>query len=78
MRHADQDVADAGLGGFADDLVEDRHHHVEPLDREARLPGKCAVKKPLEDFDLRQPFQQGNRANRIQRGTEPSALCGLA
>ncbi len=39
MRHRDHDVLHAALGGVVHDLVEDRDHHVEALDRESVLPG---------------------------------------
>ena len=78
VRHADQDVADAGLGGVADDLVEHRHEHVEPFDREARLAGEGAVEEALEHFDLRQPVEQRDGVDRIRGGAEASGLHRLA
>ena len=48
MRHRDHHVLDAGGGRVADDLVEDRDHHVEAFDREARLARERAMQEPLE------------------------------
>ncbi len=60
-----------------DHLVEDRHEHVEPFDREARLAGKRAVQESLEGLDLREPIEQRHRIDRIGRRAEASRLDGL-
>ena len=71
MRHPDQDVPSARLARVADHLVEDRHEHVEPFDREARLAGERAVQEPLERLDLREPVEQRDRIDRIGGRAEP-------
>jgi hypothetical protein len=74
VRHPDQDVAGAGLRGVADQLVEDRDEHVEPLDREAGLAGEHALQETLEGLDLRQPLEQRHGIDRIRRRPEPAAF----
>jgi hypothetical protein len=64
----------AHLGGVADHLVQDRHEHVEPLDREARLAGERAVQEALERLDLREPVEQRDRIDGIGRRAETPAL----
>ncbi len=78
MRHADERLPDAGLGRLGNHLVEDRHEHVEPLDREPRLARERAVQEPLERLDVRQPVEQRNRIDRIGRRAIPSRLDRLA
>ena len=56
--HAEDDLARALLGALLDDLVEHRHQHVEPLDRELLLAQEGLVQVALERLDLRQPLQQ--------------------
>ena len=58
VRHADEHVLDARHRRVGDQLVEDRHHGVEPLDRESRLAHEVLVEEPLERLDLRDPIQQ--------------------
>ena len=58
MGHRDHHVLDAAVGGVADDLVEDRDHHVQALDREPRLAGERAVQEALERLDLRDAVEQ--------------------
>jgi hypothetical protein len=74
VRHADEDVADTCLGRLGDDLVEDRHHHVDAFDREAGLAGEAAMQEPLERFDLRQAIEQLDRIDRVGRRAEPAAF----
>jgi hypothetical protein len=52
VRHADQHRPGARLGGRSDDLVEDRHQHPQPFEREAGLAGEGALEEPLERPDL--------------------------
>ena len=61
MGHADEHGADAAFGRIADDLVEDRHGHVEPFDREPRLGLEGAMQEALERLDLRQTIEQRHR-----------------
>ena len=70
VRHPEQHVADVAFGGFADDLVEHGHEHVEPFDRKPRLAGKRAVQKALEGLDLGQPLEQGDGIDRVGRRAE--------
>ena len=65
MRHRDHHVLHAALGGIVDDLVDDRDHHVQPLDRKARLAGERAVQEALEGFNLRDAIEQLLAVNRI-------------
>jgi len=53
MRHGNHHVLHAGFGGVVNDLVEDRDHHVEALDRKTCLAGEGPMQEPLERFDLR-------------------------
>ena len=69
--------ADARFGRVADDLVEDRHQHVEPFDREARLAVEGAVQEALEGFDLGETIEQRDRVDRIGRRAEAAVLRGL-
>ena len=61
-----------------DHLVEDRHEHVEPFDREARLAGERAMQEALEGLDLREPVEQRDRVDRIGGRAEASVLGRLA
>ena len=72
--HRDHHVLDPAGRGVTDDLVEDRDHHVQPLDREARLAGERPVEEALEALDLRNPVQQLAAADRILRRAEPRRL----
>ena len=65
MRHRDHHVLHAALGGVVHDLVEDRDHHVEALDRKARLAGERAMQEPLERLDLRDASEQLVAVDRI-------------
>ena len=85
MRHRDHDVLHAALGGVVNDLVEDRHHHVEALDRKARLAGERAMQEALERLDLRDAGEQlvavdwivgRTELARLDRLPQPHALVG--
>ena len=78
VRHAEQREPRAPARRPADDLVEDRHEHVEPLDREARLAGKRAVQKALERLDLAQPIEHGGRRGGVHRREEAAGLGSVA
>ena len=80
MRHAEHRVPRAVVGGAADDLVEDRHQHVEPLDREARLAGEGALQEALEHLDLRDAVEQrlGAVPDPSAAGTGPTRRRGAA
>ena len=56
------------LGRAADDLVEHRHQHVEPFDREPRLAGEGPVQEALEHLDLGDAVEQ-----RLASSPDPSA-----
>jgi hypothetical protein len=49
------------------DLVEDRQQHVEPFDREARLPGEGALQEALEHFHLRDAVEERFGVRGIER-----------
>ena len=85
MRHRDHHVLHAAFGGVVDDLVEDRDHHVEALDRKARLAGERAMQEALERLDLRDAVEQLVAVDRIvgraelarlDRLPQPHALVG--
>ena len=80
VRHADQRVPHAAVGRAADDLVEDRHQHVEPFDREPRLAGEGPVQEPLEDLDLGDAVEQrlGARRDPSAAGSGPTRRRGAA
>ena len=71
-------VPRAAVGRAADDLVEDRHQHVEAFDREPRLAGKGPVQEALEHLDLRDAIEQRLGAFRIHRRQEAARLGGMA
>ena len=77
MRHAEQDFLRAGLGGVADQLVEHRHEHVRPLDREALLAGEGGVQEMLEALDCAQPLEQVALLVGVQRLPVRAGLDGL-
>ncbi len=56
--HAEDDVVGAGAVGEGDRLVEHRHDHVEPLDREDLGPQIRFAEEALELEDVDQPVQQ--------------------
>ncbi len=58
MRHAHHDLVGARARGDPDRLVEHRHEHVEPLDRELLLPEERAPQVLLERLHLGQAPQQ--------------------
>ena len=81
--HPDHDLARAVAGGELDRLVEHRHHHVEPLDRELLLPEEAAPQVLLHPLDLGEPPQQRALlvlgeclavATRLDRRSQPDAL----
>ena len=51
VRDPDQDLVRARVGRELDRLVEHRHEHVEPLDRELLLADERAAKVRLEGLD---------------------------
>ena len=53
VRHADHDLVRARRGRQLDRLVEHRHHHVEPLERELLLAEERAAQVLLEALDPR-------------------------
>ena len=70
-------VTRAGIGRARDDLVEDRHQHVEPFDREARLAGERSLQETLENFDLRDAIEQRFAALGVERRQKPAGLGGM-
>ena len=83
VRHADHGLVRAALGGERDRLVEHRHEHVEPLDRELLLAEERLAQVRLEPPDLGQARQQrelllvGERlpvAAGLDRLAQPDAL----
>ena len=78
VRHAQDHLARAVGGRELDHLVEHRHGHVEPLDRELLLAEVGLVHEALERVDLRQPAQQRALLLVRQRGAERARLDLLA
>ena len=74
MGHADEHRTGPGFGRVADDLVEDRHRHVQPLNREAGLGLEGAVQEALERLDLREAVEQRHRVDWIDGGAELAVL----
>ena len=83
VRHADDGLVDAGLGGQHDHLVEHQHHDVEALDRELLLAEERAVQVVLERLDAQQAVEdvsplvgrQGLRVGaRLDGLAQPEAL----
>ena len=83
VRHADDGLGDAGLGGQHDHLVEHQHHDVEALDRELLLAEERAVQVVLERLDAQQAVEdvaplvgrQGLRVGaRLDGLAQPEAL----
>ena len=58
VRHAEDDAARAVVGRQLDRLVEHRHHHVEPFDRELLLAEEGAAQVALEALDVGQPAEE--------------------
>ncbi len=78
VRHRDHHVLHAALRRVVDDLVDDRDHHVEALDRKARLAREGAMQEALERLDLRNTTEQLHAVDRIVWRTELAGLNGLA
>ena len=58
VRHAEHDATRPVVGRQLDRLVEHRHHHVEPFDRELLLAEEGAAQVALEAFDVGQPPEE--------------------
>src|SRR5262245_44480500 len=78
MCHAEHCMARTVLRDTADDLVEDRHEHVEPFDRESRLALERTMEESLEDFDLRQAIKNGLDAPSVHGRQEAPGLRRVA
>ena len=78
VRHADDGLGDAGLGGQHDHLVEHQHHHVEALDRELLLAEERAVQVVLERLDAQQAVEDVAPLVGRQRLRVGAGLDGLA
>jgi hypothetical protein len=74
MGHPQQDQTTSCIGRIAQQLVQDRDHHIQPLNRETRLSGEKTVQKLFKDLDLGQSFQQGCRVNRVIWGPKTAGL----
>ena len=83
MRHPEHHLVCALVGGERDRLVQHRHHHVEPFDRELLLAQERAPEVALEALDLCETPEQVALlvrleglviAPRFDRGVEPGAL----
>jgi hypothetical protein len=64
MRHGQHRVPGTMTGRAADDFVEDRHEHVEPLEREAVFPGNVRCRN------------RSNTSTCVMRSSTASTLCG--
>jgi hypothetical protein len=74
MCHADECLTKARLRGLGDDLVQNRHEHVQAFDGKARLAWKRSVQELLERLDLGQPVEQRDRIDRVGRRPEAARL----
>jgi hypothetical protein len=72
VRHAHEDLPDAGLARLRNHFVEHGHEHVEPFDREASLARERPLEKPLEGFHLGQPVEQRDRIVGSAAGSVPA------
>ncbi len=78
MGHAEHGRPDPFVGELADDLLEHRDHHVEPLDREGLLADVRLAQVALHRLDFGQPREHGDRLGRAQRDAMPAGLDVLA
>ena len=78
MRHCDHHVLNARRCRVGDDLVQNRDHHVQPLDREAGFARERALQEALEGLDLGHPIEQIARVDRILRWPEAARLDRIA
>ncbi len=76
--HPDDDLLTPVRGRQLDQLVEHRHGHVQPLDRELVLAQVGLVHEALERVDLDQPFEQRAALFAGQLVAEGSGLDVLA
>ena len=60
MRHPDHNLVRARVGAELDRLVEHRHHHVEPLDRELLLTEECPAQIALHALHLAEASEQAH------------------
>ncbi len=79
MGHPDHDLPAAVRRRELDQLIEHRHRHVQPLDRELVLAEICLVHEPLQRIHLDQPLEQRLLlvVASAARGTRPTR-CALA
>ena len=78
VSHPDHDLVRAADGGELDRLVEHRHQHIEPFERELLLSEEGPTQVALEALDLRQPAQQPDLFLRRPLSTEAAGLDRLA
>ena len=67
VRHAQDNVARALIGGHVDNPIEHRHQEVDAFDRESFLAQIRLVEEPLEGFDLNQPVEQRDPSVAVER-----------
>ena len=65
MGHRDHHVLHAAFRRVVNDLVDDRHHHVEAFDREPRLARERPLQEALEGLDLGDAVEQFRTVDRI-------------
>ena len=73
VRHPNQHVGEAPVGGAGHDLVHHGHEHVEPFDGEACLAGEGPLQEALEDLDLRHAVEQNGEDHDAETGDEGAA-----
>ncbi len=78
VRHAHHDLVRTGVGAELDRLVEHRHHHVEPLDRELLLAEECPAQVALHPLDLTEAGEQPHLLLRRERTVVATGLDRLA
>ncbi len=78
VRHAEHDGLRAVLGEQRDELLEHRHHHVEPFDREGLLRHELLAEIALHRLDLGQALEHLRLALRRELAPVQAALDVLA
>jgi len=78
VRHPDHDLVRPPGGGELDRLVEHRHEHVEPFERELFLSEEGSTQVALEALDLGQATKQRETLLRGALAPEPIGLDRLA
>ncbi len=76
--HPDQHVTHAGHRRVRNQLIDDRDHHVETFNREARLADERPLQESLEGLDFGDAVEEFDRLEGLMRGAEGPGLDGVA